>query len=109
MRSARAGWARWCYGGASISEAWPLSQFAHPWGYDDFADYAKRCTAPDTHPGFSAYLSATERVIVAKQSRLIRGVDALGRGHDRLDDQFGDSEIVMLQEAALTPRDIAAL
>ncbi|MGE0097381.1 MAG: NIPSNAP family protein [Hydrogenophaga sp.] len=53
----------------------PLNQVVHLWGYDDMTDYERRCLARDTHPDFGAYLSASEHLIVAQETRLIRRID----------------------------------
>lgn len=53
----------------------PQNQFVHLWAYDDLADYERRCKARDTHPEFPAYLSASEHLITAQETRLIRAVD----------------------------------
>ncbi|MDR3451479.1 MAG: NIPSNAP family protein [Rhodoferax sp.] len=53
----------------------PQNQFVHLWAYDDLADYERRCKARDTHPDFPAYLSASEHLITAQETRLIRAVD----------------------------------
>jgi NIPSNAP len=53
----------------------PLNQFVHLWGYDSLADYERRCQARDTHPDFPAYLTASEHLIVAQETRLIRRVE----------------------------------
>ena len=53
----------------------PQNQFVHLWGYDSLADYEARCRARDTHPDFPAYLSASEHLITAQETRLIRRVD----------------------------------
>jgi len=50
----------------------PLNQFTHLWGYDDLGDYERRCLARDSHPGFPAYLKASEHLIVAQETKLIR-------------------------------------
>ena len=62
------------------SHVGPLNQFVHLWGYDSLADYERRCVARDTHPDFPAYLGATEHLIVAQETRLIRRAEmpALG-------------------------------
>ena len=52
----------------------PQNQFIHCWGYDSLADYEQRCQARDTHPDFPKYLAATEHLIVAQETRLIRRV-----------------------------------
>ena len=43
----------------------PQNQFVHLWGYDDLADYERRCYARDTHPDFPAYLAASGHLITA--------------------------------------------
>lgn len=53
----------------------PQNQFVHLWGYDDLADYERRCRARDTHPDFAAYLQASAHLITAQETRLIRAVD----------------------------------
>ncbi len=53
----------------------PQNQFVHLWGYDSLADYEQRCRARDTHPGFPAYLAASEHLIVAQETRLIRATE----------------------------------
>jgi hypothetical protein len=53
----------------------PQNQFVHLWGYDSLADYELRCRARDAHPDFPAYLAASEHLIVAQETRLIRAVD----------------------------------
>lgn len=54
------------------SHVGPLNQFVHLWGYDSLADYEQRCLARDTHPDFPNYLAASERLIVAQETRLIK-------------------------------------
>ena len=53
----------------------PQNQFVHLWGYDSLADYEERCLARDTHPDFPKYLAASEHLIVAQETRLIRRVE----------------------------------
>ena len=53
----------------------PQNQFVHLWSYDSLADYEKRSLARDTHPDFPKYLAASEHLIVAQETRLIRRVD----------------------------------
>jgi hypothetical protein len=48
------------------------NQFIHLWGYDDLADYERRCGARDLHPDFPAYLSASGHLITAQETRLIK-------------------------------------
>ncbi|MGF6266096.1 hypothetical protein OKW49_007089 [Paraburkholderia youngii] len=50
----------------------PQNQFTHLWGYEDLADYERRCLARDTHPDFPAYLKASGHLITAQETRLIR-------------------------------------
>jgi hypothetical protein len=50
----------------------PQNQFTHCWGYDSLADYERRSLARDTHPDFPKYLAASEHLIVAQETRLIR-------------------------------------
>jgi hypothetical protein len=50
----------------------PQNQFTHLWGYDDFDDYGHRSLARDSHPDFPVYLKASEHLIVAQETRLIR-------------------------------------
>lgn len=54
------------------SQVGQLNQFVHLWGYDSLADYEQRSLARDQHPGFPAYLAASEHLIVAQETRLIR-------------------------------------
>lgn len=53
----------------------PQNQFVHLWGYDDLADYERRSRARDAHPDFPKYLAASEPLIDAQETRLIRAVD----------------------------------
>lgn len=52
----------------------PLNQFVHLWGYDSLADYEIRCRARDTHRDFPKYLAASEHLVVAQETRLIRRI-----------------------------------
>jgi len=52
----------------------PQNQFVHCWGYESLTDYEQRCRARDTHPDFPKYLEASEHLIVAQETRLIRRV-----------------------------------
>jgi hypothetical protein len=56
------------------SHVGPQNQFVHLWGYDSLADYEQRCRARDSHPAFPQYLAASEHLIVAQETRLIRCV-----------------------------------
>jgi len=51
------------------------NQFIHLWAYDSLADYERRCRARDTHPDFPQYLAASEQLISAQETRLIRLTD----------------------------------
>lgn len=61
--------------GFYISQVGPLNQFVHLWAYEGLADYERRCLARDTDPRFPAYLAASEHLIVAQETRLIRAID----------------------------------
>jgi hypothetical protein len=61
--------------GFFTSQVGPLNQFMHLWGYDDLADYERRCRARDGDPAFADYLAASEHLIVAQETRLVRAVD----------------------------------
>lgn len=61
--------------GFFTSQVGPLNQFVHLWAYEDLADYERRCRARDTDPGFAAYLEASEHLIVAQETRLIRAAE----------------------------------
>jgi len=52
-----------------------LNQFVHLWGYDSLADYEARCTARDSDPEFSGYLVASEHLVLAQETRLLRLAD----------------------------------
>ena len=56
----------------------PQNQFVHLWGYDSLADYEQRCRARDSDPDFPAYLAASEHLILAQETRLIRAADLPG-------------------------------
>lgn len=60
--------------GAYVSHVGPQNQFVHLWGYKDLADYECRSRARDAHPRFAEYLAASEHLIVAQETRLIRAV-----------------------------------
>jgi hypothetical protein len=60
--------------GAYVSHVGPQNQFVHLWGYRDHADYEHRSRARDAHPRFAEYLAASEHLIVAQETRLIRSV-----------------------------------
>ena len=64
--------------GFYVSHVGPLNQFVHLWGYDDLADYERRCQARDAHPAFPAYLKASEELVVAQETRLIKAVPMSG-------------------------------
>lgn len=56
------------------SQVGPLNQFVHLWAYESLADYERRSQARDAHPDFAKYLAASEHLIVAQETRLIRRV-----------------------------------
>ncbi len=62
------------------SQVGPLNQFVHCWAYGSLADYERRCEARDRHPGFPAYLAASEHLITAQETRLIRRVEMKSLG-----------------------------
>lgn len=64
--------------GFYVSQVGPLNQFVHLWAYEDLADYEHRCQARDSHPAFPAYLAASEHLIVAQETRLIRATPMPG-------------------------------
>lgn len=66
--------------GFYTSHVGPLNQFVHLWAYADLADYERRCKARDAHPDFPAYLAASEHLIVAQETRLIRQVQLSNTG-----------------------------
>ncbi len=53
----------------------PQNQFVHLWAYESLADYEARSRARDAHPAFPAYLQASQHLIVAQETRLIRAVE----------------------------------
>ncbi|WP_246129583.1 NIPSNAP family protein [Verticiella sediminum] len=61
--------------GFYVSQVGPLNQFIHLWAYASLADYEARSLRRDAHPGFPAYLQASEHLILAQETRLIRRVD----------------------------------
>lgn len=61
--------------GFYVSQVGPLNQFVHLWAYADLADYERRCRARDGHPDFPAYLAASEHLISAQETRLVRAVE----------------------------------
>lgn len=61
--------------GFYVSQVGPLNQFVHLWAYADLADCERRARARDSHPDFPAYLAASEHLITAQETRLIRAVD----------------------------------
>jgi hypothetical protein len=61
-----------------VSSVGPQNQFVHLWAYQDMADFERRSRARDTHPDFPAYLSASEHLVAAQETRLVRAVDMTG-------------------------------
>lgn len=66
--------------GFYTSQVGPQNQFVHLWAYEDLADYERRSLARDAHPDFPAYLAASEHLIVAQETRLIRSAVMPGAG-----------------------------
>ena len=62
------------------SQVGPLNQFVHCWAYESLADYERRCQARDAHPDFPKYLAASEHLITAQETRLIRRVGLASLG-----------------------------
>lgn len=58
--------------GFYVSQVGPLNQFVHLWAYEGLADYERRSQARDAHPDFPAYLAASEHLITAQETRLVR-------------------------------------
>jgi hypothetical protein len=56
----------------------PQNQFTHLWGYEDLADYERRCRARDIHPDFPKYLAASGHLITAQTTQLIRATSMPG-------------------------------
>jgi hypothetical protein len=67
----------------------PQNQFVHLWGYEDLADYERRCRARDSHPDFPAYLQASAHLITAQETRLIRAVQQPGWPQARFNGRSG--------------------
>jgi hypothetical protein len=67
--------------GFYTSHVGPQNQFVHLWAYESLADYERRSRLRDTHPDFPAYLAASEHLIVAQETRLIRVVDLASVRH----------------------------
>ena len=61
--------------GFHVSQVGPQNQFVHLWAYESLADYEARSRARDTDPDFPAYLQASEHLITAQETRLIRAVE----------------------------------
>lgn len=61
--------------GFYVSQIGPLNQFVHLWAYESLADYEARSQRRDAHPGFAAYLQASEHLIIAQETRLVRQLD----------------------------------
>src|SRR5688500_3123064 len=67
--------------GFYTSHVGPQNQFVHLWAYESLADYERRSRMRDAHPDFPAYLAASEHLIVAQETRLIRAVDLPNARH----------------------------
>lgn len=57
----------------------PLNQFTHLWAYESLTDYEERCRKRDTHPEFIKYLTATDGLITAQDTKLVHRIDLLGK------------------------------
>ena len=63
--------------GAFTSAVGPLNQFTHLWGFDDMGEFERRHAARDKDPDWPAYLQASEHLIMAQETRLIRRVEMM--------------------------------
>ena len=61
--------------GVFTSAVGPLNQFTHLWGFADMGDFERRHAARDRDPDWPAYLQASEHLITAQETRLIRRVE----------------------------------
>jgi hypothetical protein len=52
-----------------------LNQITHLWGFDDMGEFERRHAARDKDPDWPAYLKASEHLITAQETRLIRRVE----------------------------------
>jgi hypothetical protein len=60
--------------GMFTSAVGPLNQITHLWGFDDMGEFERRHAARDKDPDWPAYLQASEHLITAQETRLIRRV-----------------------------------
>ena len=58
--------------GYFVVEHGPLHQVVHLWGYADLADLEQRRRVRDQDPEWSAYLAATEGLVVSQDNKLTR-------------------------------------
>jgi len=63
--------------GVFTSTVGPLNQFTHLWGFDDMGEFERRHAARDKDPDWPAYLQASEHLITAQETRLIRRVEMM--------------------------------
>jgi hypothetical protein len=63
--------------GIFTSAVGPLNQFTHLWGFPDMGDFERRHAARDKDPDWPAYLQASEHLITAQETRLIRRVEMM--------------------------------
>jgi hypothetical protein len=61
--------------GMFTSAVGPLNQITHLWGFDDMGEFERRHAARDKDPDWPAYLKASEHLITAQETRLIRRVE----------------------------------
>jgi hypothetical protein len=60
--------------GMFTSAVGPLNQITHLWGFDNMGEFEQRHAARDKDPDWPAYLQASEHLITAQETRLIRRV-----------------------------------
>jgi hypothetical protein len=61
--------------GMFTSAVGPLNQFTHLWGFADMGEFERCHAARDKDPDWPAYLQASEHLITAQETRLIRRVE----------------------------------
>jgi hypothetical protein len=61
--------------GMFTSAVGPLNQITHLWGFEDMGEFERRHLARDKDPDWPAYLKASEHLITAQETRLIRRVE----------------------------------
>jgi hypothetical protein len=60
--------------GMFTSAVGPLNQVVHLWGFDSMGEFDAAHMARDKDPDWPAYLAASEDLITAQETRLIRRV-----------------------------------